>query len=472
MSSTPSSLGGEIAQQLFDAISTAQHAPLAGARDLPVLHGVNQQGYCTEPQENVLVAAGNILVESARTYRYGNTIVLEAGRLDGEGAYLVTLRADDAVEPGAESWLANLFVCQVGEIQLRPPPVFTRVLLTAEPVVARLPRIEIYAARPVFDEQFVLRQPGWHRDVGILVHSPEIEPVVYEPPEGAAAIDRLPPHLRTVLRGFCFKSAADLANFLALLITGLLLTHFIDSTKALGLVDGNQRDLGKSWLVRVMGLILDGTDPPLVHFTEDQEELQKRIGAHLLEGCGSVLLIDNAKVQGGGEVSSPVIEANSMAPEIALRVLGQSHNIKRPNDLLWTLTMNDTRASPDMVSRAVPVRLHYEGRTEDRVFQGPDPIAYAREHRLELLGELAGMVMRWTQAGRPDGSRTHRCRHWARIVGGIVETAGLPEFLDNLQDAAAEFNTQLDELAALAEAVIAENGPVMFTDDPPDDEEH
>src|SRR5262249_38171741 len=139
----------------------------------------------------------------------------------------------------------------------------------------------------------------------------------------------------------------------------------------------------------------------------------------------------------------------------------KSENISRPNDLLWALTMNDTRTSPDLVSRGLPIQLAYEGRPEERSFGGPDPITYAREYRLEILGELAGMVVRWNQAGRPEGQRSHRLAAWARLIGGILETAGMPELLENAQSAAASFDTSLDELAALAEAAIAMGSPLV-----------
>lgn len=43
----------------------------------------------------------------------------------------------------------------------------------------------------------------------------------------------------------------------------------------------------------------------------------------------------------------------------------------------------------------------------------------------------------------------------------ILESAGLPEFLDNADEVAASFSTELDEFAALAEAVIKGDGPYV-----------
>lgn len=240
-----------------------------------------------------------------------------------------------------------------------------------------------------------------------------------------------------------------------MLITGLLVTHFIVNGKPVVLLDGNQPGLGKTLLVRVIGIVLDGIDPTIIHYTADEEELQKRICATLRSGGQSQVLIDNAKVKAETAIHSAVIEANSMAAEISLRILGKSENYNRPNDVLWYLTMNNTKASPDLISRGVPIRQYYEGNPKDRKFGHRDPVRYAREHRQEILGELAGMVTRWNQMGRPEGDQNHRLTEWAQTLGGIMSANGFPEFLSNLDSAAAEFNTALDALAALAEAAIS-----------------
>jgi hypothetical protein len=457
----PKTPGEELEGQLTQAIHQAQQAPAPGARQLPVLQSLSPKGGFTVPQDNVLLQTAGYLAASGRVYVYGDSIMLEMEGLEGQGRRLAPLRRGARVEVGAEDLLANLFCCQAEDAQFPVPKWFTDVLLRCELLPPLLPRVRHYAKRSVFDEQFVLLGPGWHPGAGVLVHGPEVEPAVLEDvePDGPA-VERLPPHLRALLQGFCFRSDADVANAVAMLLTGLLLKHFAEVLKPIFLVDGNQPGLGKTLLVRVVGMVLDGVDPRLIHYTANDEELQKQMCATLREERQSILLIDNAKVN-GGEVKSPAIEANSMAPEVSLRILGKSENYNRPNDLLWALTMNLTRVCPDLVTRGAPIRLEYEGKPEDRTFDGPDPIAYAREHRLDILGELAGMVVRWDQAGRPPGGQTHRLHDWAALLGGILETAGLPEFLANADEAAATFNTVLDELAALAEAVIEAGGPFV-----------
>jgi hypothetical protein len=425
--------------------------------------------------ENILAQAQQVLVKSQRVFRYGCSIVIATG-MGGEGS-LIPLTNGSHVEPSAASHLANLFLCKHPRRdgqpnQFLPPWRFVATLLTREPTIASLPLIRLYARRPVFDKDHRFHGPGWHGDPGILVHSFDVEPVLLgEVNVHRRAIDRLPPHLRQLLGGFCFREDADVANTLAVLLTGILINHFVVSGKPIVLLDGNQPGLGKTLLIRTIGMVLDGEDPKLIHYTPDDEELQKRICATLRSGRQSQVVIDNAKVKAEGALNSPVLEANSMAPEVSLRILGKSENYIRPNDLIWSVTMNNTRASPDLVSRGLPIRQHYEGDPKKRRFRC-DPIRYAREHRQEILGELVGMVVRWTQQGRPEGHQDHRLTEWSRINGGVLNVNGFPEFLTNQDDAASQFNTGLDELAALAEAAVSEGGDFIQTHHREEGENH
>jgi len=460
------SRGSDLARRFYQGRTQAQRAARPGARQLPILNGVNPSCQFTRPMENVVAEAGDILIESQRVFRHGNSVMLEVEH--DEGKSLTTLSTAFESEPAASSLLANLFICeqQLNDnsppVQYPPPNRFTALLFTNEPLQSRIPKINMYALRPVFDEDYMFRGPGWYEDVGYLVHGPAVEPILTPRATNAdALLDRLPPRTKELLNDFCFKSAVDLVNAVGVLLTGILMPQFVSKGKAVGLLDGNQPGIGKTLLARVAGIVLDGKDPKAIHFTTDDEELSKRTCATLRENGTSVLLFDNAKLQGGGEINSPFLEANSMAPEISLRILGTSTNFTRPNDLLWFLTMNLTKASSDLVSRCVPIRFYYEGDPKDRDFQGREPLDVAHRYREVILGELAGMVVCWNQCGRPLGRQQHRLSHWAAVIGGILDANGLPGFLTNLNEAAEEFNTGLDELTALAEAAIHMNSQMI-----------
>ncbi len=132
--------------------------------------------------------------------------------------------------------------------------------------MARLPRIQCYARRPIFNNEFVLLGPGWHPNSGVLVHGPTVEPVLRDAGDPARdPLDRLPPNLRMLLQNVCFWSAADLANAIGLMLTGVLINHFIDQPPPVAILDGNQPGVGKTLLARVVGIVLGAIDPQLIH---------------------------------------------------------------------------------------------------------------------------------------------------------------------------------------------------------------
>ena len=460
----------QIARQLTDALDDLVTLPVPGARELIVIRGITPSGTFTVPVENVVQQLIPLLVPAEgppRVFTYADSVMFARGGT-GADASLVPVCTDTDVTKAAPGVLANLMIVEQpgkdGVVQFSVPAKVLSVLLNAEPLRQALARVDLYARRPVFSADFTLLAPGYHPDCRILVHGTEIDPVTPTLPAGETVLDRLPPLLRQLLAGFCFKTASDLTNFVGLMLTGLLANHFLDGSKAVALLDGNQPGVGKTLACRVFGIVIDGEDPHLIDYTPNDEELRKRICATLRSGLQSVLVFDNAKQASGLPISSAVIESNSVARNITIRLLGTNTNFSRPNDVSWCITMNQTQVSPDLMSRGLPIRLAYEGPTGSRTFSGPEPLDFARQNRLVLLAELAGFVVRWTQAGRPDGVRPHRCHRWAQLIGGILRANGFPDFLDNYEAASGEFNSDLDDLGVLASAALAQpNGPFVVT---------
>ncbi|MDB5388878.1 MAG: hypothetical protein JWM11_4524, partial [Planctomycetaceae bacterium] len=103
----------------------------------------------------------------------------------------------------------------------------------------------------------------------------------------------------------------------------------------------------------------------------------------------------------------------------------------------------------------VIINLYHEGDPERREFTIADPEGYAQQHRLELLGELIGMVERWKSAGMRQAkvhSRFNK-RGWGNIVGGILEACGEPDFLANADEAATLLDETRREFGELVEVL-------------------
>jgi hypothetical protein len=450
------SLGTALAGSLRDSLRAYRVGPATGGRKRPVVWGVTDKGTFVGGMtaDAFLDRAGEILLESAKVFRFGNSIVYECpGPTDPR---LSTLAVQHRPEPHAAGVLANLFAVGVeagtATTQSLVPQKLINALLVDEPFGDRLPEIRHYSRRPCFDPEFNPCRPGWNAGSGILVHADEVPPAVLPPvrTEGRAA-DRLPEHLRALLGEFGWRTDADLVNAVALLLTGLLINHFVEEPHPVGILDGNQPAVGKTLLAQTIGRVLDGAEPPRIPLVHD-EELEKRLCAQLRGSRTSLFFIDNVRTH----IESMILEQNVLSPLLSFRVLGRSATIERPNTFLWLISSNLTAGTPDLISRGVPVRLYHEGDPKKRRFRG-NPLAYAARHRTEALGEMAAMVLRWVERGKMPGAHRHRCEHWAAVIGGILDANGLGEFfLGNLEDAEAQMDQGLQDLATLAEHVVAE----------------
>ena len=323
--------------------------------------------------------------------------------------------------------------------EFRPfPPSLANVWLNNHVERNRLPVIKLFTHNPVFTNDWRLVQPGFDAESGIYYAGPAVDPRL-----GTKHLDQL-------LQDFCFRSVADRTNYLGVLLTTLLMPRFIGSKPAV-LFNGNQPELGKSILAQIISILRDGQAAETATYNSNDEEFEKRLGAIVRRGA-TTIIIDNAKARGRHpRIESSCLERSITDPVLSFRLLGQSASIRAENSHMFCITANAPDVSRDLVTRSVVVNLHYEGDPERRTFEIADPEGYAQQHRLELLGELIGMVERWKSQGQPQAkihSRFNK-RSWGNIVGGILEACGEPDFLANAEEDAAQLDETRREFAEL-----------------------
>lgn len=445
------------AAALKKAICDFQDLPRAGVAALAIVRDLSKDCTTSDNLENKLAEVTDILVQSKRIYGFGNAIMFEEGQ--DEGKKLTPLLIAGSVEAKAPAKLGNILKCEMqgkeGRIQFPPTlPIVTNVL-HSEYTQQALPVVKTYANRPVYDSSYKLRRPEWHRDIGLLVHGIEVEVSVAAGPADCnlKVTDRLPPHLKTLLGEFPFASDADAANALAALLTIPLMPLFIEELHPILVLDGTQPGIGKTEFAKLIGVLCDG-EPSIVRpFLRDDDELRKDIGSALRARPAGCLVLDNAKRSGGEPVKSEVLESMSTNSRLSFRILGTSEVYERPNDIICAITMNEARLSADLVDRGLTIQLAVEGSTRKQKFKGK-PLPYATKHRKEILAELVSMIERWKQQGMPRAQREYRFREWSAVIGGILEANGYPEFLGNLERVANSQNSELDDLAAMAEKCL------------------
>lgn len=307
----------------------------------------------------------------------------------------------------------------------------------------RLPAIKLFVHNPVFDTDWNLVSPGYNERGGIYYAGESISPR-----DGTEHLDQL-------LREFCFKTPGDRTNYIAMLLTAVLIARFIGSKPAL-LLCANQAGLGKTILAQIIAILRDGTSADTASYNPNDEEFEKRLGAIVKRGS-TTIIIDNAKSSGRNpKIESACLERSITDPVLSYRLLGGSNLIRAENSHIFCITANSPEVSRDLVTRSVIVNLHYEGDPTKRKFGIEDPEGYALAHRTEILGELLGMVQRWLEAGNPMAATNTRFNKsgWGNIVGGILQLAGQSDFLVNAEEAAADLDETKRDFTALIELMF------------------
>jgi len=357
--------------------------------------------------------------------------VPELQTLLDQAADFVTVRVDDS---GAER-------CRPA----RPPRDICDSLL-AMPPDGVFPRLASIRSAPVYDASGrLLAREGYDPESGLLLRLGGLEGVRDDLP----ATDARALLLDELLGDFPFVDDAGRAHAAALLIEPFV-RELISGPTPLYLIDAPVRGTGKSLLAAVCCLVATGREPHVMTLVRsDVEEHEKRITALLLAGAPWVLL-DNVDT-----LASAPLAAVLTTTRWRGRRLGKSEMVDVPNDATWVATGNNVELSDEIARRTVPIRLDPEvERPEERNgFRHPALAEWVREHRAELISACVSLVRAWVDAGRPKGrAALGSYERWAEVVGGIVEVAGIPGFLDGREWLYSAADRLGDEWRALCEA--------------------
>jgi len=420
-----------------------------GGSELPVV-----DWYLGKRPAPQLRAVVEVAADARRFYRWGGNLVYlrdgvtEVGERNVRGLLASHLeicrwKRNRKVEPDHEhAWLMS------GHSTLSRDEA--NVLLSHH-AIDGFPAIEYYTRTPVYTRSWrCVRTPGFDERSGVYYDGPPVQP-------------RGPELLGELTSGFAWRAEADAAAFLAALLTGVLMPHWWDGNHPFLAVDANRQQIGKSTLVKVIGMILDGRSPRSMSLTEE-EELEKQVATAVADGS-RVLLIDN--VRGSRAIASPRLERWITDTELTFRRLGSNTTIRRPhNDVLFALTMNDTQLNRDLRYRALPIRLYLEEDPREHDWPHADVLRWAADHRVGLLGALVGLVDRWIAAGRPEAERRPRHtvgRVWAATCAAILEHAGIPYFGANWEAAERAMNPDWEAMVQVAHAFV--DGPRLTASD-------
>ena len=311
--------------------------------------------------------------------------------------------------------------------------VAKQIYQTAYKIFPQAPEI-IYT--PVFGSQGdLISEPGWYRDEETYLAPTDFEvPEVYDEPEWDEVEEAVTWLTDELLVDFPFldtdiegneRREPSLANALSMLVTPFM-RRMIDGTTPLFLVNKPVPGTGGTFLGSLPVKLCEGDDPTPLHYSQNDEEMQKALLASIME-AKSHLFFDNVS-----SFNSRVILAALTSRTIGGRILGQSKTVSRPNTFGWIATGNNPMLSEEMERRTV--RINLNAKTTDiqlRKFKhGP---SFPLENRAKAVHCILTMIQWWVAQGQPRFMQRKRASYedWSEKVGGVLQACGIEGFLDN-----------------------------------------
>ena len=250
------------------------------------------------------------------------------------------------------------------------------------------------------------------------------------------------------LGDFPFDSDTDRANVLALIVTPAI--RGMVPKVPLAVVDGLQMGVGKNLLADSILTVYTGGAAEPMNWVPEADELRKQITAAFRTGA-EFFVFDEAHTIEGAPLAQALTAATWQD-----RILGVSTMANFPNVITWLSLGNQVQVKGDLTRRVYRIALRPRyANPQDRPassFRHPgtsglDLGSWTRKHRRELMTAILTLVRAWFAAGTPRPARGvsfGSFEVWEKIVGGIVETAGLTGFLDNLKvwRSESDFDTQ------------------------------
>jgi hypothetical protein len=296
----------------------------------------------------------------------------------------------------------------------------------------------------------IVTEPGYDEVTRTLLMSDEVFAGV-EVPEDPSAADITAARellLEEWLGDFPLDGEADRANLLALLVTPAIRGNV--PRAPLAVIDGLQMGVGKNLLADVLLTVYTGHAAQPMNWVSEPDEIRKQVTAAFRTGA-EFFVYDEAHTLEG----APLAQALT-AETWQDRILGVSNMASFPNKVTWMSLGNNVQVKGDITRRVYRIALRPKyANPQDRQassFRHPgqsglDLGSWTRKHRRDLLVAILTLVRAWFAQGAPSPKRGvsfGSFEAWERMVGGIVEVAGLPGFLGNLKvwRSESDFDTQ------------------------------
>jgi hypothetical protein len=282
-----------------------------------------------------------------------------------------------------------------------------------------------------------------YESVETLPHEPRLETAYYAcrfPPAGNGNA------LRTLVKRFCPATTIDGDLILAFFVT-LFWGGRGGARPVFAWTSDFGRGTGKSTAVNVGGRLAGGVLE--LSMNENAEVIKQR----LLSPNGKtkrIACLDNAKAS---RFSWGDLEALVTSPTISGKALyvGES---TRPNNLVWTLTLNGVSLATDMAQRCVIIKLD---KPKHSATWAEETFKFVDEHQQEIVGDILGLLRR-PRTLLADNSRWGAWEH--DVLSRLPEPADAQRAILDRQLAS---DTEREEVDIVEEYIESQLSDLQFS---------
>ncbi|MBI4902885.1 MAG: hypothetical protein HY820_04570 [Acidobacteria bacterium] len=299
-----------------------------------------------------------------------------------------------------------------------------------------LPPLDSVVRTPTFGKDATLiTSPGYHRADALWMFrddSLEIPDVPADPTREQVARARAL-LVDELLVDFPFVKESDRAHAIAAVLLPFL-RRMISGLAPIHLIEAPTQGSGKGLLASLISIVSTGLPAEGRTVPESEDEVRKMITAELVTGR-PIILLDNLS-------EKRVLESSALASVVTVpwwtdRLLGESEMLHLHNNALWLMTGNNPRLSDELSRRCI--RLRIDPRIDMPWLRGgfkhPLITEWAQENRSALVHAALTLIQAWIAAGRSlHETRLGSFEKWSEVMGGVLEVAGIPGFLGNLNE--------------------------------------
>jgi hypothetical protein len=404
------------------------------ASDLPVINTTNRiWGEIHEEAFAVLVDRNQLNGGPPALFQRGDRLVRV--RVDDDDRPKLDVVSDAALRGRLSREIVWLGPGMFGP-EIIPPPSMTVKDIQARSAWPGIPPLRGIVESPTFTKDGVISvTPGYQPVSRVWFHAGSVVvPEVPAVPSDADIARSRVLLLDDLLADFPFVDEASRVHAVAMLLLPVV-RELIDGPTPLHAVDAPTAGSGKGLLTNSVARIHTGRGMQMTTPPRTEEEWRKFLTSILMTGSPLITLDNISAKLDSGALASALTETEHQD-----RILGVTQmSPALPNRATWIATGNNLTASNEITRRIAWIRLmpnvEHPARRPASDFKHHPLEHWVDQNRGELLWACLTLGQAWIARGRPpfSGTRTMGTfEAWVRVVGGILDVAGIGEhFLGN-----------------------------------------